>query len=281
MKQLKASVWIMGLLAVMLTAGALMSSFGLWEDYYKSPFFLVAVIVFCIVTLWGVLRFPFSWKKIGFYLCHVGIVLVVVCGFVSWLTLKETSFSIPINPNAFYGEVLQDDGSELEFGFEISLKSFTVEKYEADYRLYKNTEMNAEDVLIETVIQNRRGVYDLGEYGSVPATLLKKNGEYVDTYLLNNGCLLVKLPEVDKSYEGILQIRDGEVKQVSIGVNQPYTYKGWKFYLMGYDEETLQSVYLYVKKDPANVPFAVGIWMIILGTFGECLPLVFRKGASK
>lgn len=281
MKQLKASVWIMALLAVMLTVGALMSSFGIWDGYNKSPFFLCAVVVFCIVTLWSVFRFPFSWKKIGFFLCHIGIVLVVVCGFISWGCLKETSFSIPINEKAFYGEVMQDDGSELEFGFEISLASFNVEKYEADYRLYKNTTFTPENVLIETVIQNRKGVYDLGSYGSVTVDQLKKDGEYVDSYKLGNGCVLVKLAQVDKSYEGVLQIRDGDVKQVSIGVNRPYTYKGWKFYLMGYDEENLQYVHLYVKKDPANIPFAVGIWMVILGTFGECLPLIYRKGEKK
>lgn len=282
MKQLKASVWVMAILGGLLTVGSIIVSFGLWDGFYKSPFLILPVIAFSVVLVLCLVNFRFSWKKIGFYLCHIGILVIIVCAFISWISLKDTSFAIPVNRNAFYGEVMQDDGTELNFGFDISIASFEVEKYAADYRLYDKSGFDEKNILMETVIQNRKGVYDLGEYGTVSVDDLKKNGAYVSSYELKNGMTLVKLPEVDKSYEAVLQIRDDNgVHTETLGVNNPHTYQGWKFYLMGYDEEGGSYVNLYVKKDPANIPFAIGIWMVILGTFLECLPIEKRKEAIK
>lgn len=275
-KQLTSSVWVMAILGVVLIIGSLIVSFGVWDGFYTSLFVIIPVIAFSAVMIWCVVRYPFSIKKIGFFACHVGILVIIVSAFVSWGSLKDTSFAIPVNRYAFYGQVMQNDGSELDFGFEVSVASFKVEKYDPDYSLYDSDGK----LLIETVIQNRKGIFDLGEHGRVSAEQLKKDGVWLPTYKLENGMRLVKLPEVDKSYEAVLQIRDGDVHTETVGVNDPYTYKGWKFYLMGYDEENLQYVNLYVKKDPANVPFAIGIWMVIVGTFLECFPFNKRKGAK-
>lgn len=279
MKSLKASVWAMAAIGVILTVGSILVSFGWWEGFYKSPFLIIPVLIFTGVMVWCLIRFRFSWKKIGFYLCHAGILVIIVCAIVSWLCLKDTSFAIPVNPHTFYGEVMQDDGSELRFGFEISVASFEVEQYDPDYRLYDASGA----VLIESVWQNRKGVYDLGEYGTLTVDDLKKDGEYLQTYVFPDGNTLVRLPAVDKSYEAVLQIRqdDGTVRSETIGVNRPHTYRGWKFYLMGYDEQNGEYVNLYVKKDPANLPFAVGIWCVIAGTFLTCLPLKARKEGEK
>lgn len=284
MKSLKASVWVMALIGGILTVGSIIVSFGLWDGFYKSPFLIIPVLFFVGVMVWCLVQFRFSWKKIGFYLCHVGILIIIVSSFLSWLALVDTSFAIPVNSNAFYGEVMQDDGSELRFGFDISVASFEVEKYEADYRLFDASgSLREENVLIETVIQDRKGIYDLGEYGSISASDLKKDGEYLPSYVFKNGLTLIKLAEVDKSYEAVLQIREenGSVHSEIIGVNNPYTYDGWKFYLMGYDEYAGSYVNLYVKKDPANIPFGIGIWCVIVGTFLECLPIEKRKGVRR
>ena len=283
MRQLKASVWIMAIIGVFLVIGSLLSSFGLWEGYYKSVFFIVAAVVFLLILAVCLIKYGFSFKRLGFYLCHTGVLLVIVCAFISTVAMKDTSFAIPINPYSFYGEVMQDDGSQLSFGFEISVASFEVEKYDAEYCLYKSkTDFTEQNVVIETVKQNRKGIYNLGEYGSLEADQLRKNNAYVDYFALDNGYTLVKYPEVDKYYSAILQIYDnGEVKEVELGVNKPYTYKGWKFYLMGYDTESLGYINLYVKNDPGNFPFAIGLWMTIAGTFVESLSLIKRKEVAK
>ena len=282
MRQLKISVWIMAIIAVFLIIGSLISSLGFWNDYYRSLIFLVMVVMFTTVLIWCLFSFKISIKKIGFYLCHIGMVIIVVCSFISWGFMKDTSFAIPINPHAFYGEVMQDDGSELKFGFDISVASFDVEKYDAEYCLYNNNKNFSEkNIVIETVTQNRKGFYDLGKYGKVAADELKPGNEYISFYELENGFSLVKLDEADKAYTAILQImdQDGNVQSVELGVNDPYTYEGWKFYLMGYDEDNMQYVNIYAKKDPGNIPFGIGVWMTIIGTFMECIPLIKRKEA--
>jgi len=174
MKQLKLSVWIMAILGVLLIIGSLVSSFGLWDGFYKSAFFILMVAVFMVILVWCLIVFPFSVKKLGFYLCHIGVALIIVCSFIAWGFMKDTQFSIPINPNSFYGEVMMDDGSELSFGFKISIASFEVEKYEPDYRLFSSNETFSEEtMLMETVIQNRKGIYDMGEYGTISVDELK------------------------------------------------------------------------------------------------------------
>ena len=274
LKLLRSSVWIMASLGGLLIIGSILISFGLWEGFYWSPWLIIPILAFSAIMILCIVCFRFSIKKIGFYLCHVGILAIVIFSFVSWQFTQDTSFSIPVNPYAFYGQVAQDDGSMLDLGFDISVASFKVEKYEADYSLY-DWEGN---VLVETSVQDRNGNYDLGKYGSVSKDVLKQNGAYVDFYTVADGLILVKQPEVDKSYEALLQIRDGNIHTESIGVNAPYIYKGWKFYLMGYDEEYQQYVNIYAKKDPANIPLAIGIWMVIIGTFLECAHLGTRKG---
>ena len=283
MKQLKASVWIMAVIAVFLVVGSILASFGLWEGYYRSVFFIIFVAVFAAVMVWCLIFYRFSLKRLGFYLCHTGVLLIVVCSFVSWGATKDTYFNIPINKDGFYGEVVQDDGSVLDFGFDISVASFVVEKYDAEYALYNSkTDFTENKLLIGSVSQNRDGVYDMGEYGQVSADKLKDGkGAFVKYYVLDGKYMMVKLPEADKTYTAYLQIRDGEINVVKLGVNEPYTYKGWKFYLMGYDTEEMSYVNLYVKNDPGNIPFAVGIWMTIVGTFVESFSLLKRREVAK
>jgi hypothetical protein len=264
----------MAILGGVLVVGSILVSFGAWDGFYWSPILIVTVLAFSAVMIICIVRFPLSLKKIGFYLCHFGILVIIASSFISWQFTQDTSFSVPVNPYAFYGQIAQDDGSMLDLGFEISVASFRVEKYEADYCLY-DWEGN---VLVETVAQDRKGNYDIGKYGSVSKDLLQQDGKYVDFYTVADGLILVKLPDADKSYEAVLQIRDGDIHTETIGVNDPHVYKGWKFYLMGYDEEYHQYVNIYAKKDPANIPFAIGIWMVIIGTFLECAHFGTRKG---
>ena len=283
MKQLKASVWIMAVIAVFLVVGSILASFGLWDGYYRSVFFIIFAAVFAAVMIWCLVFYKFSLKRLGFYLCHTGVLLIVVCSFVSWGTTKDTYFNIPINKDGFYGEIVQNDGSVLDFGFDISVASFKVEKYDAEYSLYNSkTNFTENNILIESVSQSRDGVYDMGEYGQVSADDLKNGkGVYVSYYVLDGKYTMVKLPEADKSYTAELKIRDEDVTSVELGVNKPYTYKGWKFYLMGYDTEGMSYVNLYVKNDLGNIPFAMGIWMTIIGTFAQSFSLLKRREVAK
>lgn len=283
MSKLKASVWIMAVIAVFLVIGSVLSSFGLWEGYYKSVFFIVFAAVFVAVMLWCLVFYKFSLKRLGFYLCHTGVLVIVVCSFISWGATKDTTFAIPINPNSFYGEVVQNDGSVLDFGFDIAVESFKVEKYDAEYALYNSkTDFTENNLLMETVSQNRKGIYDMGEYGNVPADQLKnENGIYAPYFVLDGGYTMVKYPEADKTYTAKLRILDGELSTVDISVNKPYTHKGWKFYLMGFDTEGMSYVNMYVKKDPGNIPFAIGIWMTLVGTFIESFSLLKQREVAK
>ncbi|MEK6556709.1 MAG: cytochrome c biogenesis protein ResB [Candidatus Margulisiibacteriota bacterium] len=64
-----------------------------------------------------------------------------------------------------------------------------------------------------------------------------------------------------KSYKSAVQIIDDKAPLLSktIQVNDPLRYKGYTFYQMSYDRESLSWTGLHVKKDP-------GVWLVYLGT---------------
>jgi len=270
MKILKASVFIMAIIAGFLVIGSLLSSFGVWQNYYKSIIFAVMAGVFVVIMVWCLIKFKFSLKKIGFYLVHVGLCIIIVFAFVSWIFKVESSFKVAVNPNSYYGEVLQEDGSYLKFGFKISVSNFEVEKYPPEYRLYDSSgQITEKHILIDSVSPNKNGAYDLGKYGKVLETQLKTSSGYVQAYRLPNGNVLIRQAQADKNYRATMNIVDGGTRSITLEVNKPYTYKGWKFYLMGYDENSLDYVFIYAKKDVANIPLYFGIVMLMGGIFVE------------
>lgn len=92
--------------------------------------------------------------------------------------------------------------------------------------------------------------------------------------------------ESDKFYEATLNLTDRvslRTRQVSLTVNHPYRYEGWKIYLMGYQDmgdTGYRTVSLLFKKDPGEYIALAGIWMIIAGSVVMCL-LKKRKAGDR
>ncbi|MBC8546899.1 hypothetical protein H8711_08130 [Clostridiaceae bacterium NSJ-31] len=281
MKLMKPSVALMAVLTAVLIVCSLVMGVNHEFKYYENPAFLLLVAVFTAVQILCIIKYKPQWKKIGFYICHIGLVVLIIGSFVSFFTVREVNFNIPIDARAAYSVVQKEDGSEVDFGFNISILDFQVEQYDPDYRLYQ-PDPSAPDgysVLKETVILNRKGFYDLGNgRGTVAKEELMDQTGFLDSYETPDGLLLEKLPPADRQYEAHMRILDGDQYEVLLRVNEPCIYRGWKFYLMDYDHDGGSYVSLYVKNDPGNLPMRIGIWMLILGTAIMCFKVFDRKG---
>jgi hypothetical protein len=53
-------------------------------------------------------------------------------------------------------------------------------------------------------------------------------------------------------------------------VNRPVTHRGWRFYLMSYDEPGQRYVVLTARRDPARSVVIGGMWMVMAGTAWLC-----------
>lgn len=271
MKRMKTTVWLLAVSTVLLLVGTFVSIFTQETWIYTTPPFLAAAAALLAVQAACLIRRRPSWKQLGFYLCHIGFLVVGVGAIASMLLRQETRFAIPVDPYAAYGSVQNLDGTEVRFGFDLTCTGFSVERYDPDYRLYQE-DPSAEtgySVVLETVIQSRDGLYRLGDWADpVPADRLYRDGAWLEQLDLGGGLVLVRIPPADKSYQADLLIHEenGDTLPMTLRVNDPHTHAGWKFYLMDYDKEAGQYVSLLAKHDPANQPILAGLWLIMVGT---------------
>jgi hypothetical protein len=284
-KLMKLSVLLMALLTALLLAGSLAGGIDPDFRFYTSPVFLAAVGAFTAVQLACLIKHRLSLRSIGFYLCHAGLVVVILGAFAGYLFAEEVNFNIPIASGAAYGVVARTDGSEVAFGFDIAVADFAVEKYDADYRVFSPDPAaeNGYALYRDRVTPDRGGSYDLGPaHGRISREDLMDEAGFREQVTTPDGLLMVRLSQADKYYAARLQVFDGgEARDATLAVNHPHVYKGWKFYLMDYDREQGSFVSMYAKKDPGNGPIRLGLWMILAGTALMCFRVFDRKGAAK
>lgn len=89
--------------------------------------------------------------RIGFALLHMGLLCFIGGSFVFIIAGEKATAAVPVGDGVYYTEIMRDDGSVADFGFSVSVVSFTVEKY-------KDTGLDRE----------YNAVLSIGEDGAVP-----------------------------------------------------------------------------------------------------------------
>lgn len=84
--------------------------------------------------------------RIGFYLLHVGL-LILLAGFTAYAVAGESiTVQVPISETgSYYSYVQNEDGEEIDLGFAFKLDGFTVEKYESGNDKYYRTDVSFAD----------------------------------------------------------------------------------------------------------------------------------------
>jgi hypothetical protein len=267
-------------LILLLLAGVLPVGKGLVATaVYTSPVTMLLFGLLCVSSI----RCCFKSRSIGFLLVHLGIVIILAGAFIGYTTGKKGGLQLQLfHPVAVSG---LPGNPPVSFGFEVAAKDFEVDFYPPVYHLYRplppdqiqSGQMPFKKVAEVNVAGKER--LDLEEFGFLAVTNLKSEttGEWVPRRMLASGAFLHLAGQTPSHYGVTLQIVDGQKKlELPVRINHPAGYKGWRFYLMSYDQRSRSYVVLSARRDPGRNVVIAGLWSVIIGTFIRC----FRRAGG-
>lgn len=282
------AVHILAILVLFMLAGVIPAGQGEQGVLYRTPVFvaLLGILAFSILSCSR--RHRFSRKTVGFFLTHYGVVAILGGAFAGYVLGKKGELAVPITAHHTLWELTGRDGSALPLGFGLSVTDFDVQFYDPDYDLYRiaPSQAQAEEdgdggggaqyEYVARFTLSREGRLDLGELGHVDETDLRGDsgtGDWVEQHVLSNGWVLQKASATPKRYAASVKITDtdGSTHEADLVVNQPVQHRGWRLYLMSYDQEAKRYVVLGLRRDPGRTAVILGIWALMAGVALMCL----------
>jgi hypothetical protein len=274
---MKFAVVVFSALILFLLAGVIPIPGGLHaNNIYYSPVFMLLLLLLSILSVRCSLRRKFSLKQSGFYLLHLGIVLILVGAFAGYVAGTKGMIQLSLVPQKPVGQLLTGKGKPISFGFDVAAENFQVKFYPPVYQLFRP--LPAEKIVQGQMPYEKAGEFNAGENG---VCVLKGLGpvsnlwnearqEWVQRKMLPDGSFL-HLTGQTPSFFGVTLLIEG--RKLPVSINHPADYKGWRFYLVSYDQQNQRHVQLSVRRDPGRMVVIAGIWVVIAGTFVFC----FRK----
>jgi hypothetical protein len=274
----------MGILAavvLLMLAGAIPVGGETQTVIFRTPLFVLLLGLLCgCLLVRSLLQRP-SFRGFSFCLAHLGIAAVLAGAFIGYLGEKKSQLTVPVGEDHVVRQLTLGDGSAVDLGFGISLLSFDVVRYEpTKYNLFRpgtvvqGGQEKTEYALIGAFKIPSSGDMDLGSEGTLPLTALREaeTGKWKAQYVLGNGNILQVAPPPDKEYKAVLRIDDGGGRTIQeiLGSNMPVDHRGWRFYLMSYDTESLRYIMVTARKDPGRCLAIGGMFAAMIGIALMC-----------
>jgi len=216
-------------------------------------------------------------RSVGFLMVHIGVVVILAGAFTGYVAGKKGTVQLqllrPVTASGLTGE------SPVPFGFEVRAKDFKVKFYPPIYYLYR-------PVSPDQIQPGQMPFGKVAEYDTAGKTFLdidaigrvevsnlwnEARGEWTQRRMLDAGVFLHLGSQTPSHYGVTLQVVDGEKQlELPISINHPAGYKGWRFYLMSYDQRNRSYVVLSARHDPGRNAVIAGIWIVMIGTFVLC-----------
>ena len=280
---MKPAVILFALLLLLLLTGGIPVSGGVHAyGVFYSPVFILLLALLSGLSVWCCVRRGFLLKQAGFYFAHLGVAVILAGAFAGYLAGEKGMLQLSLRSRQFAGGIQRPDQSRVAFGFEVAAEEFKVEFYPPVYQLYRPLppeKIRSGQMPFEAAGEfspDGRTEWDLGEYGRFEVASLwnELEQQWIPRYPLGDGAMLFLAGRTPRFYGVTLRIRDGEQeKKLPVSINHPAGYRGWRFYLMSYDQAAQRTVQLSARRDPGRGAVIAGIWMLIAGT---CL-LCFRR----
>ncbi|MFC1467523.1 cytochrome c biogenesis protein ResB [Verrucomicrobiota bacterium] len=251
---------LMSAIVLFMLAGVTAAPSGEALPYlFKSPLFIALGFVLGIANLVAVIK---RWNKPGFVLMHLGITVLLTGAFIGYVNGKKGSMTVGLN-HPPVNQMQLDDGSKLQIPVRVEALEFNVEYYSPVYTrdVFKGGQQAAGDIVLNVDAAE----VQVEGYGPVAVDDFRMGRLWLPRVVLEDGSVLVRQSLTPKKYETKLRF-DGEIEAAVI-INYPVTYKGWRFYLMSYDQRTMRYVVLSARYDPGRPLVVAGIWMVIVGSF--------------
>ncbi len=264
-------------LILLLLTGVLPVGKGLSaQAVYTSP---VMMLLLALLSA-SCLRCCLKRRSAGFYLVHLGVVAILIGAFIGYAAGKKGVVQLqlfrPVAVSGLTGE------KPVPFGFEVAARDFQVEFYPPVYHLYRQLppeEMKPGQMPFKKTAEYDtagKEFLDIEGIGRLSVSNLwnEAMGEWTARRMLDSGSFLHRASQTPSHYGVTLQIVDGETElELPIRINHPAGYRGWRFYLMSYDQMNRSYVVLSARHDPGRGAVIAGIWIVMVGAFVFC----FRK----
>ncbi len=187
--------WTMTLLTAVLAVASTIAAVSGKIDIFTGGLAATLFIIFAILQIAciSVYQPAFSCYKIGFYLMHLGL-LILLSGLAAFeLAGSEQTVQVPVNENgSFYSSIRNKSGEENDLGFSFRINSFRVDKYDsgndkyyrADVEFLEPTTLRQTKDYLEvnrTLRQNGKKIY-LMDYSDGIKTLSGQYGLTADSF---------------------------------------------------------------------------------------------------
>jgi len=262
-------IYIFSVLVLFFLAGALPVHGVPPTEIFRSPVFILLMAIACLGCVVAVCQRG-RWKRPGFALCHLGVVLVCAGALGGYCWGDRSNFRTPVAEDHATGELPRADGSSIPLGFQLAVTAASAEYYPPKtYGMYAPPDYE----LVREVAIGPDATLDLpADLQPDPALVRDEEDNWARQVVLSNGNLLQVVPPVAKHYEATLKFLHDDAPSDSrvVSVNHPVTYRGWRFYLMGYATDPYLTVSLSARRDPGRRWVIAGIWVLIFGTAWLC-----------
>lgn len=245
---------------------------------YTSPVMILLLTLLSASSVWCCMKRKFCAKQFGFHLVHLGVVVILAGAFTGYVAGEKGMVQLQlVRPVAVSGLA---GGEPIPFGFDVVAKDFEVEFYPPVYHLYRQISQDqiqpGQMPFEKTAEYDTAGkeFLDIDGIGRLEVSNLwnAARGGWTLRRGLDNGAFFHLASQTPSHYGVMLQIVDGkQAVELPISINHPAGYKGWRFYLMSYDQMNRSYVVLSARCDPGRRAVIIGIWMLIIGTFVLCL----------
>lgn len=263
------AVFILATLVLFFLAGAFPVDGAQPTVVFRTPVFVLLAGALCGSCLASVLSRR-RWRRPGFVLAHLGVVLVCVGAFIGYTRGDRSSFRTPVDETFATAELPRADGTAVQLGFRLAVVDARADYYPpSSYGMYAPPEYT----LVREVAVRPDGSLDLPEeLQPPPGHLRSEDGNWARQVVLANGSLLQVVPPTAQHYEATLRFLhdDKPADTLVVRVNHPASYQGWRFYLMDYRTDPYLAVSLSARRDPGRRIVIVGIWCLIVGTAWLC-----------
>jgi len=140
---------LMGVTVLLMLCGVLPVRGGGQNAMFRSPVLMLVLGLLGISTMACALRRRLSLRSVGFHLTHVSVVVVMLGALIG--VVFENKFDCQLNRNTTQPlqKIRMGDGSIVDLGFGLSLKSFRVEKYPPSLLVFRGDEQESEHRLSE------------------------------------------------------------------------------------------------------------------------------------
>jgi cytochrome c biogenesis factor len=308
LSSMKTAIFVFLLIVIASVVGTTMpqrvADFYIYKTLWFQGliFFLMISVIYC-----RVLTFPKNLKRIGSYMVHLSIPLILIGGMIGYFYGEKGTMQIFEKEMSHV--VMKEDQSQLMLPFSLFLDDFILEKHPhtlsnkltiVDANLMPVSEIDMTTLPKSYSLQNGMNieVVDLIPYFSMDemGNIIKVSDEWQNPAIRikvgeEEGWLFARYPQVNmkrlwaqkvhifyeseskggeiKDYKSVLRVVDGgnTVLSKTIEVNDPLKYKGYTFYQSSYDPESLSWTGLQVKKDPGVLVVYTGSILMILGFF--------------